>query len=310
MNNELETQDIGALHCVSVGWPDEHRFVYLPGDPSLDVDGGAPMLHLLRMGSADQLSLQMSWAPGPGVVDAARGQLQSQFPDEAVSLMPAELDAVQVTLVLVADSGATRELGPFAASGTSANRLAVVEPVSKEDAEAVQAAMAGAEGRFHVRYEGALRFVAHAELTLQGSLQPLYAALLPPAPKKPSGLFSFDKKGKPAKPAVPTTEQVRQAVEAALATGTLTLDVRRTEHFSEDALAQATEPLLATLVHQVLGNWSNATLAASSAPEDLPLRSTTRVPERREWHIEASADVGHAFARTADARPTPGRAGD
>ncbi|WP_431257986.1 hypothetical protein ACQ86G_26010 [Roseateles chitinivorans] len=299
MNDELQTLHIGALRCIDVGWPGEHRFLYLPGDPRLDRDGNTPMLHLLRMGSADQLSLQMSWEQDPEAVDAARQQLQARFPGEPVSLLPAELDGVHVMLVMVDDAGVSRELGPFTASGTSSNRLALVEAISREDAQAVQAAMDGAESRLRVRYGGGLRVDARVELTLQGSLQPVYAALVPSAPAKSSGWFPFSKKTEAAKPPVPTIEQVRQAVDSALSDGSLTLDVRRTAQFSDDALTRATAPVVNGLVRQILDNWSNAAFAATTPPEDLRIHAATTVPERREWHIQASADLGRAFAGTA-----------
>lgn len=300
MSDELPTQYIGALRCVSVGWPGEHRFLYLPATARLDAAVDTPAVHLVRMDSAAQLSLQVSWEPEPGLVDGALQQLARMHPGEAVSLQPAELENVQCTLVLTDSTGTSRELGPLVAHDTPAHRLALVESISLEDADAVQAAMDGTKGRVHIRHEGDLCIDACAEVTLHGTLQMVYALLVPPPP--PKNTFFF-RKPEPERLTTPSPDQARKAVDEALAHGSLKLDIRRTSHVADDMVSKAGEQLMDTVVRLIQDNWHSARQAASARPEELMCQMQTPVREQRQWRFNATSDLALAFAAGGEIAP-------
>ena len=287
----------GPLHWFPVGTPQEPRYACVSAAPSLAVAQDRAKASLLASPAGAMLAVEAVWQAADADLAAARQQIASSHPDDGeVDLRPADLQDVKATLT-IEGHGARHEAGPFPASGTSANRVAISIPLTAAEKTAALGAFGGTAGALTLRYTARLVIAGSAVVQVSGDLAAIVKALAPKAPPEEEtsgGFFSFTRK-KPAPPPPPppppTLAGCRAAIDDAIASGQIQLIDASSVHAPQQAREQAAADLRARLarqVHDKLQQMGADAVYLSSFPVQL----SSDTPADLALDIQAEADLG------------------
>ena len=285
-----------GLYCFPVGLPHEARFACLPGLPALALAGDKAKASLLASGTTATIALEAVWQVDAAALQAARRAIVARYPERAeIQLVPAELTDVTATLTVAGAAQAPRSFGPKPASNTASNRAVFSQALNEAEKLAAMRALRGEAGLLTLHYEGTLALAEHADVEITGDLAATVKGLAPkPVPDKGGGFF-WQKKDPPPAPVLPTLAACAQAVDAAIASGEVTLTRSDSPNMPPERGEELAAKLRAQLAPMVLDKLRQFG-ADAAALSSFPIRLQSTAPANVSFHVTRSSDLGAWFA--------------